>query len=765
MSFSGKCDIRSNLIIMIEMYLTTPYFSTYDNSFLGVDTITKKSLNALTGHRSIPIQEAVHNICGLDLVICSDFMVPLSLGKALYLRKKKNDPVYKKTDLIGSYRNRAVNLEGLSLDEYFYQEFRKEKFYKDPDSPRQKDRILVPRGLQCRPRYPVTYEYARGMLIMHRPWSIRQELTPILEDKDLTVKIFLSMIGDREFPLRVLSEYNRTVQYSLWYQPECIAKEGKHSDRLLDLECTNDDEAEAYVALEHSRHLSSGESMKSPNNFDGTTGNIGLDHDWSQLFFKGDRDAILLNGDLYTQNLKDAFYNKSEEEDDRKLFIPRRKNGQDYKLEDLNPKQQAVVLCALEAMIKFVTNDPTYEPFRATIVGCGGTGKSHIINTLTAIVRDLTNCNDSIQIAAPTGGAAFNVGGCTLHRLLSLSVDSKTLSANLSEDRQAQLATKLENMLMLIIDERSMLSSSLIAGAERNLRHCVYGQQNQKEVWGGVPVVLLFGDDHQLLPVIEKGVIAGYGLRHGIKVKGTDVSTTYKTHNEQVQEAIGHDLFIKDLTTSVVNLTENYRARNDPYFAGLLDRLRIGTCTVEDAERLMKNSLHRYDDEDKRQIEDDPKTVWLFATNPERRRKNTEKLVEQSRKDNVPIARLKCQWYCNKRYGNGQGCVIRSHFKNQNNILNSTDLCVEASVCISGINIVPEAGLYNGARGKVIDLVYDTVVGPNDKHNDHLPKYVVVDFPGLKLGGAQPWDSKNPTVSIVHFNHIHHYAPKRLTSR
>ena len=205
---------------------------------------------------------------------------------------------------------------------------------------------------------------------------------------------------------------------------------------------------------------------------------------------------------------------------------------------------------------------------------------------------------------------------------------------------------------------------------------------------------------------------------------------------------------------SVINLTENYRARNDPYFAGLLNRLRVGTCTDEDAKRLMKNCLFMYDDEDRRRIEDDPKTVWLFATNHERRRKNTEKIVEQSEKDNVPIARLRCQWYSNKRNGNGQGCVIRSHFKGQNNIIFNTDLCVGASVCLSGLNIVPEVGLYNGARGKVIDLVYDTVVGPNDKQNDHLPRYVVVDFPGLKLGSAQPWDTKNPTVSTVHLYNI-----------
>ena len=70
------------------------------------------------------------------------------------------------------------------------------------------------------------------------------------------------------------------------------------------------------------------------------------------------------------------------------------------------------------------------------------------------------------------------------------------------------------------------------------------------------------------------------------------------------------------------------------------------------------------------------------------------------------------------------------------------DLCVGEMVSLSGINIIPEAGLYNGARGRIIDFVYDNVCGPNDKHGGHLPKCVIVDFPGLKLGNYEPWDKK-----------------------
>ena len=125
-------------------------------------------------------------------------------------------------------------------------------------------------------------------------------------------------------------------------------------------------------------------------------------------------------------------------------------------------KQQTVVLSALDTMIKFITNNPNYQPFRATLLGYGGTGKSHIINTLVSLVRRLTNCEDFIKVATPSGDAAYNVQGCTLHRLLSLSINTKILCKILSDDRQAKLATKLENLLKLMIDESSMLNSNLV---------------------------------------------------------------------------------------------------------------------------------------------------------------------------------------------------------------------------------------------------------------------------------------------------------------
>lgn len=715
--------------------------SSYDNSFVGVDTIAKKALNRLTGHRSIPIQEAVHDIADLELVISSDYMTDVSIGKALYLRDKKDDAAYKKNDLVGSYRHRGREHSSLSLEQYFYKCFRKEGFYEDRDSKRKKYRILVPKGLQCKPCYPVTYEYARGMLVMHLPWDSDNPLQDILKDRDLTIRIFMRMIGNREFPLYVLAEYNRVVSYALRYRFECIAKEGKHNTDGFDTGCCDEDLQDTYVNWEHSCHLSSGEGMKSNNTFDEMRGDIGLHHDWSIPFFDGERAADTMEGSSYVNYLKTTFYEKKPDINEDNVVIPHNKNGNPYKITDLNEKQQAVVLSALDAMVKFLTNDPEYVPFRATVVGCGGTGKSHIINTMIAMVRGITKCNDTIQVAAPSGGAAYNVQGCTLHRLLSLSVDSKTICNKLSEEKQSELAQRLENLLMLIVDERSMISSTMLAAAERNLRHCAFGQQNQREPWGGVPVVIFFGDDHQLMPVKEGGVIEGYGRRKGIKLP----NATRKSVKQQVHEEIGNDLFITDLTQNVINLTENYRTQNDPLFGNILSRLRVGACTESDANTLLQRSLAIFSLQDRKSIENNPKTIWLFTRNWEKNKKNVEKLVDLSNRTKVPIARLRCQWHTNRCYSTGKQTVTRRHFS-QSNIVLQTDICVGASVSLSG-NIVPEAGLYNGGRGTVVDIKYNTVAGPNDKHGDFLPAYIVVDFPGLRLGNAKPWDSNNPTVS------------------
>ncbi|KAL7554827.1 hypothetical protein ACHAWF_018360 [Thalassiosira exigua] len=356
-----------------------------------------------------------------------------------------------------------------------------------------------------------------------------------------------------------------------------------------------------------------------------------------------------------------------------------------------------------------------------------------------SVMRKYTQLNDTVKVAAPSGGAAYNVGGCTLHRCLNLSVDPEQLAKDLSHEKREELSDQLRNLLMLIIDERSMISSALLAGAERNVRQCSFGQQNSNERWGGIPVVLIFGDDYQLQPVKAEGAIFGYAKTQNL----WEGNQSKKSPQQQLQISHGHELFINDLTQDVFHLTKNYRSRADPEYADILHRLRTGTSTDKDGERLMRQYWpFQRDIAWKKKIEDDPKTIHLFTFNFEKNKKNRDKLVDLSNRTNLPVARLQCQWRSNRH-----GCdrVYKSHFSTSKMVL-ETDLCIGATVALTN-NIVPEACLYNGARGTIVDYVYHTVCGPNDKQGEHLPLCVIVDFPGLRLGDAKPWDNHNPTVS------------------
>ena len=60
-------------------------------------------------------------------------------------------------------------------------------------------------------------------------------------------------------------------------------------------------------------------------------------------------------------------------------------------------------------VVLFLNNVADYKPFRATVMRSGGTEKLLTINTIITIIRNLMNYNNSVQMAAPSGAAVYNV--------------------------------------------------------------------------------------------------------------------------------------------------------------------------------------------------------------------------------------------------------------------------------------------------------------------------------------------------------------------
>jgi hypothetical protein len=61
----------------------------------------------------------------------------------------------------------------------------------------------------------------------------------------------------------------------------------------------------------------------------------------------------------------------------------------------------------------------------------------------------------------------------------------------------------LQTTIALIVDERSMLSQEIVALLEEAIAETAHECGHPREDWGGLPVIIIFGDDYQL-PVMGK---------------------------------------------------------------------------------------------------------------------------------------------------------------------------------------------------------------------------------------------------------------------
>ena len=188
------------------------------------------------------------------------------------------------------------------------------------------------------------------------------------------------------------------------------------------------------------------------------------------------------------------------------------------------------------------------------VTGRAGTGKSTLLNHLN------WNTEKQIVICAPTGVAALNVGGQTIHSLFRLPIG---LIAD--HDIEQNDATKklLNTIDTLVVDEVSMVSADLLDAMDRSLRQA---RQKPHVPFGGVQVVL-FGDPYQLAPVPGDPQERAY------------YEDTYRSmwfFDAKVWQEAG---------LRIVELAEIHR-QSDPVFTHMLNAVRHGQVDAEIGGRL-----------------------------------------------------------------------------------------------------------------------------------------------------------------------------------
>ena len=142
------------------------------------------------------------------------------------------------------------------------------------------------------------------------------------------------------------------------------------------------------------------------------------------------------------------------------------------------------------------------------ISGDAGTGKSYLINRFRGVIAEYLG-DSAIAVAAPTGLAAKNVEGTTIHRWLNMLPDELVRYAVSENYIPKRRSTGLGSLEILIIDEVSMLPAYMLDVIDKRLR----AAKRKKNIpFGGVQVIL-FGDFNQLPPVskdLPKEVNGGF---------------------------------------------------------------------------------------------------------------------------------------------------------------------------------------------------------------------------------------------------------------
>ncbi len=125
------------------------------------------------------------------------------------------------------------------------------------------------------------------------------------------------------------------------------------------------------------------------------------------------------------------------------------------------------------------------------VTGRAGTGKSTLLRALRDMIAQ------EAVVLAPTGLAAVNVGGQTIHSFFGFP-PRLIRPDDIRRSRNGRLMRRLK---LIIIDEVSMVRSDLMWAIDQSLR---MNRGRPREPFGGVRL-LLFGDLHQLPPVVQSG--------------------------------------------------------------------------------------------------------------------------------------------------------------------------------------------------------------------------------------------------------------------
>lgn len=222
------------------------------------------------------------------------------------------------------------------------------------------------------------------------------------------------------------------------------------------------------------------------------------------------------------------------------------------------------------------------------MTGKAGTGKSTFLRYITQ------NTKKKFVVLAPTGIAAVNVGGVTLHSFFKIPFkpllpDDPDFAVNRIRKRlkySKQHVKLIKELELIVIDEISMVRADIIDFIDKVLR--VYSG-NMREPFGGKQL-LLVGDVFQLEPVVT-----------------TDMREVLRNYYRNFY--FFNASAFANFSVVPIELRKIYRQHNLDFVA-MLDRFRIGSPTAADIELLNRRVAPDY-------VPSDDNFVMTLATRRE----------------------------------------------------------------------------------------------------------------------------------------------------
>jgi hypothetical protein len=268
-------------------------------------------------------------------------------------------------------------------------------------------------------------------------------------------------------------------------------------------------------------------------------------YDWMRFAEMGPNSRIVMSSDLGSRDMDrnhdwindaEQYYSSNDISKARDFVQQASSNGTNdandnenidelFDYESLNEKQKKI-FNRVESHYKNVLTGIQVEALRIIVMGTAGTGKSYLIKAIRERLHVMAErSKDPVIVNAPTGVAAFNISGATIHSTLSIPIFNKK-SYELDGNRLKQLQERLQNVIYIIIDEKSMVGRRMIGIIDIRLRQAF--PESKDKPFGGRSIIL-FGDFGQLPPVLDLPMYAND--KSGDEMSNNGIAT-YKQFRE-----------------------------------------------------------------------------------------------------------------------------------------------------------------------------------------------------------------------------------------